>query len=89
MRRLGLLAARLAGGAAVFLGVMMLFAGWYTGESNPWGSFVGAAGTVGGVLLLLSLNGPAWFRRVPVRILGGVGVLLLATAPLTCAWLCT
>jgi len=67
---------------------MMLFAGWYSGESNPWGWFVATAGTVGGVVLLLSFDGPASFRKTSVRVLGAIGVLLLASAPLTCKWLC-
>ena len=88
MRRLGRQLARLVGGASALLGVMMLYAGWYSGESNPWGWFVGIVGTVGGVVLLLSFDGPVWFRRPSVRVLGAIGVLVLATAPLTCRWLC-
>lgn len=89
MRRFGRQFARFAGGAAIFLGVMMLFAGWYSGEWwNPWGLFVAVAGMIGGVVMLLSFDGPAWFGRTSVRVLGAIGVVLLATVPLTCKWLC-
>ena len=90
MRSLGRQLARFVGLASLVTGVMMLFARWYTGETtrNLWGGVVAVAGIVGGILLLLSFDGPAGFRRSSLRILGTVGVLVLATAPLTCKWVC-
>lgn len=93
MRQLAEQFSRLVGLAFVLLGVWVLlvnvvevlsvngvedrYAGWIL----VWILSAGFLGALGGVLFLLSFDGPARFRNRRVRFVGWLGILFLALLP--------
>lgn len=58
-----------------------MFGDSYSGSVLAWIIFAGASGAVGGVLYLLSFDGPNRFRTRTVRLTGWVGMLVLGLLP--------
>jgi hypothetical protein len=85
MRRLAPAFYRLIGLAVTLLGAWVLFINLvevsYSGWVLAWILSAGFSGAVGGVLFLLSFDGPARARRRQVRLLGWLGMLFLALLP--------
>lgn len=85
MKRLAQTFYRLIGLAFTMLGMWVLLVNFV--EVRPWGLIIawilsaGFLGAVGGVLFLLSFDGPARLRNRQVRLLGWVGMLFLGFLP--------
>ncbi len=83
---------------ARFVGLLFtLLGGWifavnifddsYSGAVLAWIIFAGASGAIGGVVYLLSFDGPARFRTLKVRLSGWLGMLILGLLPWSFAFL--
>jgi hypothetical protein len=85
MRRFALSFYRLIGLAFTLLGAWVLFINLaelsYSGFILVWVLSAGFQGALGGVLFLLSFDGPARLRSRHVRLLGWAGMLFLAFLP--------
>lgn len=85
MRRLGRAFYRLIGLAVTLLGAWVLFINLvdvsYSGWVLVWILSAGLLGAIGGVLFLLSFDGPPRARTRQVRLLGWLGMLFLALLP--------
>jgi hypothetical protein len=85
LRRLGQTLARFAGVAMTILGVWVLTINLiedsYSGGTRVWILASGALGAAGGLLYLLSFDGPDRFRTRLTRLSGWVGMLVLALLP--------
>ena len=77
--------ARFVGLAFVMLGVWILVVNLLDiAYHGRWLALIlgsGAAGAAGGTLYLLSFDGPGRFRSRPTRLVGWVGMLILALLP--------
>jgi len=85
MRRLAQTFYRLMGLASTMLGMWVLLVNLvdvgYSGWILAWILSAGFLGAVGGVLFLLSFDGPARLRNRRVRLVGWAGMLFLAFLP--------
>ncbi len=85
MRRLAQSFYRLVGLAFALLGAWVLFINVlevsYSGWILVWILSAGFLGALGGVLFLLSFEGPARLRNRQVRLVGWLGILFLALLP--------
>jgi len=85
MRQLARAFYRLVGLAVTLLGAWVLFINLadisYSGWVLVWILSAGLVGAVGGVLFLLSFDGPPRARTRWVRLLGWLGMLFLALLP--------
>jgi hypothetical protein len=85
VRRLGQTFARFVGLVMTILGVWVfainLIEDSYTGGTLRWILASGGLGAVGGVLYLLSFDGPDWVRTRWIRVSGWIGMLALAVLP--------
>jgi hypothetical protein len=85
MRRLAPTFCRLIGLASTMLGMWVLLINSvelsYSGWILAWILSAGFLGGIGGILFLLSFDGPARLRKLRVRLLGWAGMLFLAFLP--------
>jgi hypothetical protein len=85
MKRLAQLFYRLMGLASAILGTWILVTNLvdisYSSWILAWILSAGLLGAVGGVLFLLSFDGPVRFRNRQMRLLGWAGMLFLAFLP--------
>ena len=85
MRQLARAFYRLVGLAVALLGAWVLFINLadisYSGWVLVWILSAGLFGALGGVLFLLSFDGPPRARTRQVRLLGWLGMLFLALLP--------
>jgi hypothetical protein len=85
LRRLGHAPARFVGLTMTLLGswvvVINLIEDSYTGGTLVWILASGALGAVGGLLYLVSFDGPDQFRTRWTRYSGWLGMLVLALLP--------
>lgn len=85
LRRFGQTLPRFVGLAMTILGVWVfainLIEDSYTGGTRVWILASGALGAAGGLLYLLSFDGPDRFRTQWTRLSGWVGMLVLALLP--------
>ena len=82
-RFVGLLFALLGG----WIFAVNIFDDSYSGTVFAWIIVAGVSGAIGGVLYLLSFDGPTRFRTLKVRLTGWVGMLLLGLLPWSFAFL--
>lgn len=82
-RFVGLLFALLGG----WIFAINFFDNSYSGAVFAWIIVAGASGAIGGVLYLLSFDGPTRFRTLKVRLTGWVGMLILGLLPWSFAFL--
>ena len=64
-----------------------IFSDAYSGAIYAWIVVAGASGAVGGVLFLLSFDGPPHFQTIKMRLSGWVGMLILGLLPWSFAFL--
>ena len=85
LRRLSKALARLVGLIFIALGtwvfVINLVQLSYSGWILSWILAAGALGATGGLLYLLSFSGSPRFRTVRIRLIGWIGMLVLALLP--------
>lgn len=90
LRRLGQTLARLVGLAFAILGAWVFAINLgelaYSGWVLFWVLTSGLAGAVGGLVFLLSFDGPPRFHSARVRLLGWVGMLFFAVLPSSLSW---
>ena len=86
LRRVGLLFARFVALTVLLLGAWIFFNNLIRGGYDElwvlaWVLLAGLAGVVGGIVYLLSIDGPEHFRRRSWRLWGWTGMMISAALP--------